>query len=59
MSQVEELAKKIQLMKPADRLKVAAGLIERGAYSTAEPIVGMVYRELQALSLLRAAGRKP
>ena len=55
MTAVESLVAKIQAMRPGDRLRLAAALIDHGKPETAEPIIGTVYRELQARRLLGAA----
>lgn len=49
---VEALAERVKKMTGADRLRLAAGLIDRGALDVAEPIVRMVADDLAALRLL-------
>lgn len=49
---VEALAERVKNMSGADRLRLAAGLIDRGALDLAEPIVKMVADDLAAIRLL-------
>ena len=48
----EKLAEEIKALSPSDRLRVAAGLIERGKYDMAEVLTKMVADELAAYRLL-------
>lgn len=50
-AEVEALRDRILEMPPADRLRLAAELIDRGSYAHAEPIVRHVADELTALRL--------
>lgn len=54
---VNALADQIRKLSPVDRLRVAIGLLERGQYATAEPIVQMVANELATLRLLKGSGK--
>lgn len=47
------LKAQIEAMSPGDRLRLCAGLIERGEYDIAETLVGNVVDELRAVRLLR------
>lgn len=49
---VEALAERVKNMSGADRLRLAAGLIDRGALDLAQPIVQMVADDLAAIRLL-------
>lgn len=49
---VQSLAERVKNMSGADRLRLAAGLIDRGALDLAEPIVQMVADDLAAIRLL-------
>jgi hypothetical protein len=50
---VEQIANKVKALKPADRLRLAAELIDLGKYDHAEPVVRMVADELTAVRLMR------
>ena len=48
---VSALAAQVKALSPADRLRLAATLIERGNYAVARPIVASVSDELTILTL--------
>jgi hypothetical protein len=48
----EELAKKIGELSPANRLRLAAEMIDKGQYSLARPIIKTIGYELDAVHLL-------
>jgi hypothetical protein len=48
-----KLKAKLEGLSPGDRLRVAAGLIDEGAYDIAETLADNVVDELRALRLLR------
>ena len=48
-----ELKRKLEAMTPGDRLRIAAGLIDKAKYDLAETITGNVVDELRAVRLLR------
>jgi hypothetical protein len=48
----EELAKKIGELSPANRLRLAAEMIDKGQYSLARPIIKTIGYELDAVYLL-------
>ena len=47
-----KLKAQIESMSPGDRLRVCAGLIDRGEYEIAETLAGNVVDELRAVRLL-------
>lgn len=48
----DEIAEKIKALSPADRLRLAADMIDKGRYSLARPIVKTIGYELDAVHLL-------
>jgi hypothetical protein len=48
-----KLKAEIEALSPGDRLRIAAGLIDKGKYKLAETIAGNVVDELRALRLLK------
>lgn len=48
-----KLKKDIEALSPGDRLRIAAGLIDKGKYDIAETIAGAIVDELRASRLLR------
>jgi hypothetical protein len=50
---VESLARRVEAMTPADKLRLAAGLIEQGEYATARIIAQRVTDELALVLLMR------
>ena len=48
-----DLKRKIENMTPGDRLRLCAGLIEKGEYDIAETLTSQVVDELRAVRLLR------
>lgn len=47
------LKKRLEEMSPGDRLRVAAGCIDKGEYEIAETLTGQIVDELRAVRLLR------
>lgn len=47
------LKKRVEAMSPADRLRLAAGLIEHRKYDLAEVLAGNVVDELRALRIIQ------
>jgi hypothetical protein len=48
-----ELKRRIENLSPGDRLRVAAGCIDKGEYDIAETLAGNIVDELRAVRLLR------
>lgn len=51
------LKKTLEALSPGDRLRIAAGCIDKGEYAIAESIAGNVVDELCAIRLLRKDDR--
>ena len=48
-----KLKAELEKLSPGDKLRVAAGLIDKGSYALAETIAGNIVDELRAVRLLR------
>jgi len=51
------LKKRIEDLSPGDRLRVAAGCIDKGKYDIAETLASQIVDELRAVRLLRGSHR--
>lgn len=49
---VEALAERVKALTPADKLRLAAGLLEQGLYDQARPIIQQVSDDLALLKFL-------
>lgn len=58
MTAVEELAERVKALSVGDKLRLAAGLADRGKYDMAEMVAAVVTTELTALRLFGKASKK-
>jgi hypothetical protein len=56
---LDALAEKVKRLSPADRLRLAADLIERGRIELAQPIVSRTAGEIELLHIMAAAKKVP
>ena len=56
---LDALAEKVKRLSPADRLRLAADLIERGRIELAQPIVSRTADEIELLRIMAAAKKVP